>query len=166
MSVTTGDQRRDRVTRLYRELGPVVYRRCVRLLGNREAARDATQEVFVKLLRQEHLLDDQERALRWIYRVATYHCLNERRDRLRHGRALGGSGAALELAATPTPERRLAAQVLARFDPTTQAVAVGMLVDGMQGEELAGLLGISRRTVHRKLSRFLAGARRLLGGEP
>jgi len=42
---------RSQAARLYRELGPVVYRRCLRLLGDRAAAEDATQEVFVKLLR-------------------------------------------------------------------------------------------------------------------
>lgn len=147
----------------------MVYRRCVRLLGDRESARDATQEVFVKLLREERLLGDGEDALPWIYRVTTHHCLNLRRDGLRRGRAVDGSSVAsldvVEGAAAPYPERRLAQQVLAQFDRTTQAVAVGVLVDGMEREEVAGALGISRRTVHRKLTRFLVGARRFLMGE-
>ena len=42
---------RERVAELYRTYGPAIYRRCVRLLGDREAARDATQEVFGKLMR-------------------------------------------------------------------------------------------------------------------
>jgi RNA polymerase sigma-70 factor, ECF subfamily len=171
MSHSTGREHRERVVRLYREFGPVVYRRCVRLLGDREAARDATQEVFVKLLREESLLGDGERALRWIYRVATHHCLNDRRDRGRRARAAGGpADHDLDVAdgiAAPSPERRLAQQILEEFDETTQAVAVGVLVDGMEHEEVAGALGISRRTVHRRLVRFLAGARRLLSeGEP
>jgi RNA polymerase sigma-70 factor (ECF subfamily) len=157
---------RERVIRLYREFGPVVYRRCVRLLGDREVARDATQEVFVKLLREDRLLGDDQDVLPWIYRVTTHHCLNLRRD----GRRLvrGGGQEYLDVLAgaeVPYPERRLAQQVLGRFDPTTQAVAVGVLVDGMEREEVAGALGISRRTVHRKLARFLAGARRLLLGD-
>jgi RNA polymerase sigma-70 factor (ECF subfamily) len=167
MKESTGLEHRELVIRLYREFGPVVYRRCVRLLGDRESARDATQEVFVKLLREDRLLGEAEDVLPWIYRVATHHCLNLRRDG--RGRAApGGGDDALEVvadAAAPFPERRLAQQVLARFDATTQAVAVGVLVDGMEREEVAGALGISRRTVHRKLARFLSGARRLLVGE-
>ena len=50
---------RSQVTRLYRELGPVVYPRCLRLLGDRAAAEDATQEVFVKLLRDMDRLKDR-----------------------------------------------------------------------------------------------------------
>ena len=72
---------------LYRTYGPIVYRRCLRLLRDREAARDATQEVFVKLLRDERALADREKAVPWIYRVATNHCLNLRRDARSRGQA-------------------------------------------------------------------------------
>jgi RNA polymerase sigma-70 factor (ECF subfamily) len=152
---------RARVIQLYRELGPVVYRRCVRLLGDREAARDAAQEVFLRLLREPERLEEGAGALPWIYRVTMNHCLNLRRERGRRGEV-----DALELCAGAEsfPERRLAQQVLGRFDAVTQAVAVGVLVDGMEREEVAGVLGISRRTVHRKLVRFLASARALLSG--
>lgn len=164
MTERMGQAHRERVVQLYRAFGPVVYRRCVKLLGDRERARDATQEVFVKLLREEKLSGDGEEVLPWIYRVTTRHCLNLLRDARRHA----GSGVGpLEVAGGggAFPERWLAREVLARFDATTQAVAVGVLVDGMEREEVAGALGISRRTVHRKLGRFLEAARRLLTGE-
>ncbi len=155
---------REQAARLYREHGPAVYRRCLRLLRDREAARDATQEVFVKLVRDMKRLEDRETALPWIYRVATNHCLNLRRDAIRRGEdplepALEVSGAA---AADLYPERQLAQRVLSRFDRITQAIAVGVFVDGMEREELAAALGISRRTVTRKLGRFLGNARKIL----
>jgi RNA polymerase sigma-70 factor, ECF subfamily len=155
------------VSRLYRELGPVVYRRCLRLLGDRAAAEDATQEVFVKLLRDMDRLQDRETVLPWIFRVATNHCLNVRRD----ARGRGQDGLAEDLEILPDtrgdgpeayPDRALAQAVLARFDSETQAVAVGVFVDGMEHEEVAAVLGISRRTVSRKLSRFLENARKYL----
>ncbi len=156
--------RTERVARLYREYGPAVYRRCVRLLRDRDEARDATQEVFVKLLRDVEKLADPETALPWIYRVATNHCLNLRRSARRRGEV---AGAGLEIAAGASdafPARQLAERVLSRFDAQTQAVAVGVLVDGMEHEEIAGALGISRRTVSRKLARFVERARKLLAG--
>jgi RNA polymerase sigma-70 factor (ECF subfamily) len=157
---------RGQAAELYRLHGPAVYRRCLRLLREPEAARDATQEVFVRLVRDMDRLADRETMLPWIYRVATNHCLNQRRNAGRRGEQ--PAAADLELAdpssASRYPERTLARQVLARFDPATQAVAVGVLVDGMEHEELAAALGISRRTVARRLERFLSGARRFLGG--
>jgi RNA polymerase sigma-70 factor, ECF subfamily len=158
---------KSQVSRLYRELGPAVYRRCLRLLGDRAAAEDATQEVFVKLLRDMDRLQERDTVLPWIYRVATNHCLNLRRDARRRGQ----DGIAEDLDVLPSahgqgpeafPERQLAQAVLQRFDQETQAVAVGVLVDGMEHEEIAGALGISRRTVSRKLNRFVENARKFL----
>jgi RNA polymerase sigma-70 factor, ECF subfamily len=157
---------RERAAEAYRTYGPAVYRRCLRLLREREAARDATQEVFVRLVRDVSKLDDPVIALPWLYRVATNHCLNQLRNAGRRGEESIGD---LELAAAPGvshADRHLAASVLARFDEGTQAVAVGVLVDGMGHEELAGVLGISRKTVERRLARFLAGARSFVGVEP
>lgn len=155
---------REHAARLYREHGPAVYRRCLRLLKDREAARDATQEVFVKLVRDMKRLEDRETALPWIYRVATNHCLNLRRDVARRGEEeiepeLEIPG---HVPADLYPDRQLAQRVLSRFDRTTQAIAVGVFVDGMEHEEVAEALGISRRTVSRKLDRFLGNARKYL----
>ncbi|HEY6104841.1 MAG TPA: sigma-70 family RNA polymerase sigma factor [Anaeromyxobacteraceae bacterium] len=155
---------REQAARLYRDHGPAVYRRCLRLLKDKEAARDATQEVFVKLVRDMRRLEDRETAVPWIYRVATNHCLNLRRDAAR--RREEELEPALEVCARAPqdlyPDRQLAQQVLSRFDEATQAVAVGVFVDGMEHEEVAEALGISRRTVSRKLGRFLGDARKYL----
>lgn len=154
----------ERIVSLYRELGPAVYRLCLRMLGDRESARDATQEVFVKLVRDMDRLEDPESALPWLCRVATNHCLNVIRDARRPG-VWAGDGA-LDAVPDPPPshpDRQLARQVLSRFDLQTQAIAVGILVEGMGRGEVAAELGISRRTVHRKLHRFLHRARALVG---
>ena len=154
--------------RLYREYGPAVYRRCLRLLRNREAAQDATQEVFMRLVRNMERLEDRGGALPWIYRVTTNHCLNVLRNAGRHGE--GELSPDLEAgqrsANEALPDRLLAQEILQRFDPSTQAVVVGVFVDGMEREEVAATLGISKRTVSRKLERFLSSSRRFLGREP
>ena len=151
---------------LYRQYGPVVYRRCLRLLKEPEAARDATQEVFVKLVRDMERLSDRATVLPWIYRVATNYCLNVRRNASRRGddAAVPDLDLADQTPPDQFPDRALAHQILARFDDSTQAVAVGILVDGMEHEEVALALGISRRTVARRLERFLDSARRMLVG--
>jgi len=57
------------------------------------------------------------------------------------------------------PDRALLQAALPRFDAATQAVALGVIVDGLQPAQVAVALGVSRRTVARKLTRFLAFAR-------
>jgi len=156
---------REAAARLYREFGPAVYRRCLRLLRDRDAAQDATQEVFMKLVQHMSRLQGRGDALPWIYRVATNHCLNVRRNPWRHAEdeldpdLESGSGSG----AKAIHDRRLARELLSRFDEGTQAVAVGVLIDGMERDEVAATLGISRRTVSRRLGRFLAHTRRFLG---
>ena len=161
----------NRVADLYRELGPLVYRRCLRVLRDRAAAQDATQEVFVKLLGNIEKLQDRATVVPWIYRVATNHCLNLRRDVVRHGEeaateedaAFAGTGGVSR--PDSNVDRALARSLLARFDTRTQSIAVAVLVDGMTHEEAAEALEISRRTVSRKLERFLEAARRFVGVE-
>jgi len=114
-------------------------------------------------MRDARKLESRESALPWIYRVATNHCLNLRRNAGRRGEEALPD---LEMAAPESPdlvpERQLAQRVLERFDAQTQAVAIGVFVDGMEHEEVAQALGISRRTVARKLQRFVGNARKYL----
>lgn len=160
-------QTRNQVSRLYRELGPAVFRRCLRLLGDRPAAEDATQEVFLKLLRDMGRLQNRGMLLPWIFRVATNHCLNLRRDARRRGQ----DALAEDLDVLPDtrgdgpgayPERQIAQAILSRFDGETQAVAVGVFVYGMERDEIASMLGISRRTVSRRIGHFVESARDFL----
>jgi len=152
---------RGKIAELYRTWGPAIYRRCLRLLRDTEAARDATQEVFRKALSSPEKLVSADTALPFIYRVATNHCLNERRNAGRRGET---ELMDLDVASEQPdfPQRRLVQRVLARFDSRTQSIAVGVLVDGMEHEEVADALGISRKTVSRKLARFLENARKYL----
>src|SRR4051812_43537692 len=57
---------------------------CERLLGDAEEARDAVQEVFLKLLVKAGGFRPRALVSTWLYRIAVNHCLNTlRRRRLR-----------------------------------------------------------------------------------
>jgi RNA polymerase sigma-70 factor (ECF subfamily) len=126
------------------------------------AAQDATQEVFIRLLRDSERLLDSERALPWIYQVATHHCLNLIRDAQQRDRKAPLLELSEHIGPDVFPERQLTRKVLERFDDTTCAIAVGTLVDGMEQQELALALGVSTKTVSRKLSRFLLNAKKII----
>ncbi len=153
---------RARADALYRTYGGIVFRCCARLLRDPEEAKDATQDVFIKLLRNVDALDRDDHAVAWVYRVATNHCLNLRRDGARerpdHERIeVAGGGAHPSY-----PDLHLARSILTRFDAQTRAIAVGVIVDEMDHEEVASSLGVSKRTVTRKLKRFFAHARKFV----
>jgi len=159
------------IAALYRTWGPTIYRRCLRLLRDQADAADAVQEVFLKLLSGMGRYDERGRVLNLIYRIATNHCLNMLRDRRTvllamekaaiDSREFGGApGAAL----SPDPAyvdpahvlecRDAVLSVLAGLDDQTAAMLYMREVDRMGVEEIADVRGVSRKTVHRKLSRL------------
>ena len=156
------ESRELQIVELYRQLGPAVYRRCLRLLRDPEQAKDATQEVFLKLTRDIDRLGDRESMLPWIYRIATHHCLNQLRSLGRQARQRPFLEVREDCRELGYDEVHLSQQVLGRFDLTTQAIAVGVLVDGMEHAELASTLRLSSKTISRKLQRFLVDARKFL----
>lgn len=56
-------------------------RLCERLLGDREEARDAAQEVFLKAFRKAGEVRPQGQVYTWLYRIGVNHCLNKLRRR-------------------------------------------------------------------------------------
>ena len=90
--------RRDAFERLYGEYHAPIYNLCARVLGDREEAKDVTQEVFIKAFDQLPAADAESFGLRpWLYRVATNACFNQLRSRRRLD---GGGDAGLEQAAS------------------------------------------------------------------
>ena len=58
----------------------MVLRRCRQLLRDEDEARDATQDVFVRLIERRHELDARYPSS-LLYRIATNVCLNRIPDR-------------------------------------------------------------------------------------
>lgn len=153
------------IAELYSRFGPVVYRRCLRLLGDAEDARDATQQVFIRLLKNPRRFEPLDEALPWIHTVTTNHCLNLKRDAKRRGAqldAMGSDPEAIDGLPDGLEDRQLAQKVLAKADAQTRDIAVGVLVKERQQQDVAKDLGVSEKTVQRKLQRFVENARKLL----
>ncbi len=136
----------------------MVLRTAWRLLGEREAARDAAQEVFLRL--HKYLRGfDAERDLRpWLYRVT----VNASRD---VARRRGSRQVSLEeLSDGPPPpqlvrcadaerqtelaqQRRLVAEALATLPEKERAALVLRDIEGLSTAEVARILGSSAATV-------------------
>jgi RNA polymerase sigma factor (sigma-70 family) len=138
----------------YRRYGPMVQRRCRQLLKDEEAAMDAAQEVFVKVLvHQERLGAQAPSSL--LYRIATNTCLN----RLRSGRRRPedrDEALLLQIAAVDDQEgQSLAGNVLQRLfgreQASTRTIAVMHLLDGLTLEEVAAEVGLSVSGVRKRL---------------
>src|SRR5688572_11703618 len=66
----------------YRRYGPLVYRRCLRLLRSEAQAEEAMQDVFVELVRRQERIEDRGLSS-LLFRIATNVSLNRLRSRRR-----------------------------------------------------------------------------------
>ena len=156
---------RDRLTALYRRYGPAIYARCRALLADDADAEDATQETFLRVHRHLDRVPDAREALYWIYRVATNHCLNELRGR--RGRALPAGDLPEPVVPSDWDETRildrdLVRRLVARARPKVRSVAWLYFADGFDQDEVAAVLGLSRRTVAARLAHFQQNARKFV----
>ena len=142
----------------YRRYGPMVLRRCQKLLRSEAQAQDAMQDVFVQVLSHEQSLDATARA-GLLLRIATNVCLNRLRTKKRRPES-SDDDLLLRIAATgQDSESALAARgMLARLfggegplAASSQTIAVMHLVDGMTLEEVAAEAGMSVSGVRKRL---------------
>lgn len=146
---------------LFRLHGAMVYRRALRLLGRKEDAEEATQEVFVRVMRGLSQFDGRSSMSTWLYQITTNYCLNQLRDRNRRRDLFGQNMVADEgRPEASVTELLLLRRLLAEADEQQAKAAIYVYLDGMSHEEAAELLGVSKRTVGNLIERFLAWAHR------
>jgi RNA polymerase sigma-70 factor (ECF subfamily) len=143
------------VDELYRTHGHLVYRRARQLLRSPADATDAVQDIFLSIVRRPAQLDGVKRITAWLYRATTHYCLNKLRDRRGQLRLLG----AIRPTSSVAPRSEVFAQVrslLDRLPEPLAEVAVYHHLDGLTYDEIAELLGCSRRQVGYYLERLHA----------
>ena len=152
------------VEALSRQYGPMVLRRCRRLLGDEDEALDACQDVFVRLLRNRTRLDLTFPSS-LLYRIATNVCLNRIRDR---GRVpeVAGDDLLLAIASAPEPAAQIEARLVldwlfGRQPESTRTMAVLHYVDGLTLDEVARQTGRSVSGVRLRLRKLRAALKEL-----
>lgn len=151
-----------------------IYNLCLRLMGAREAAEDATQEAFIAAFR--HMNRFQGGNFRaWIYKIAANKCRDElRRKRSRPALSLQAptvGSAPLDVPANlPTMEEHIerielsqVLQIALTQIPFEQRLAIVLRdVQGLSYEEIAEATSSSLGTVKSRISRGRDRLRRLL----
>ncbi len=149
---------------------------CFRWLGEREAARDAAQEVFLKVFRHAGRAEPRGQLSTWLYRIAINHCRNQVRRRkiarffsfqgLGEARDGGeeGAGTAFDpVDGAPDAEAALLARErwrrtrerLERLPENQRVVVVLAKFEGLSGRRIAEILGITEGAVESRLVRAM-----------
>jgi len=144
----------------------VTYGMAYRMLGNREAAEDATQEVFLKAWRHLSGFRGASRFSTWLHSIAVNECLGHARKRKREHETFqpvaldewleGASGPnQVEDRQSFNAENwalNLALQDAVRRLPEHQRVPLALRYYGhLSVEEIAEVLGLNSRTVRSRL---------------
>ena len=138
----------------YRRYGPMVLRRCRKLLKDEQKALDAMHDVFVQLLRHQDRIEVQH-ASSLLFRIATNVCLNRIRGERRHPEDRDDELLSRIAIVDDHQERSLARRLLERIFhgevESTRTIAVLHWVDGMTLEEVANEVGLSVSGVRKRL---------------
>lgn len=127
-----------------------VFLTALRLLDSVEDAKDAAQEVFLRLHKHLRRFDDTRELGPWLYRVTVNVCrdIGARRSR--------DEALPPDLAAPPAPdwsdERRIVAMGLRRLPERERAALVLRDIEGLPTAEVARVLGSSEATVRSQVS--------------
>jgi RNA polymerase sigma factor (sigma-70 family) len=141
---------------LYRSHGPAVLRRARQILQDEAEARDALQEIFLSLA--DHTsFTPRDGNTAWFYIRTTNYCLNRLRDDKNRARLRSERLAPPATSALPDVETTVMARgLLERLPAPLAEVAVYYYCDEMTQEEIAALLGCSRRHVGHLVERIRA----------
>ena len=137
---------------LYQRHGPALVRKARRLLSNQADAQDIVQALFVDLLASGHTDVD----LPYLYRAVTHRCLSLLRDQKNRARLLAREEPALRgVVRTRCDDEAigidLIAKVLAELDTRSAELLVYRYFDDLSQDEIAELVGVSRKTVGKLL---------------
>ena len=150
----------------YERHGRALVRKAVRILGNAEDARDLVQGLFVDL----HVRGETPTDLPYLYRAVTNRCLTFLRDETNRARLLERNDTSLFPAARTACDDQaigldLLTKLVAVLDESETEVLTYRYLDDMTQDEIATLLGVSRKTIGKRLDRVREAVRRMTGVE-
>ena len=147
-----------------RRYGAAILRRCRGILKDPTEAEDAAQEVFITLLTKGEQFRGEAQVASWVYRITTNHCLNVLRSSKRRGAREQHDQVLDWLDVAPiNPYEHVASQALlslivAELDDLDQQIFIYRYLDDLGQEEIASLVGRTRRTVYKRLKKIEAVA--------
>jgi RNA polymerase sigma-70 factor, ECF subfamily len=130
-----------------------LFRVALRMLGEYDEAKDATQAAFIKAYLKLETFDRQFRFFSWIYRILLNECLNRRRNRRPHepiAADLVAAGTPLEALEASERRRRVQEAVMTLAVDYREVIILRHFAD-MSYDDIATTLGIPEKTVKSRL---------------
>jgi len=152
------------LSQMYRRHGPMVFRRARQILASASDASEVVQDVFLSLFENPAQFSGASSLTTFLYSATTHACLNRLRSQRNRAKLREERGA--ELARDDeqplTSEQLLLLQTtLNQMPPELAHVAVYHFMDGLTQDEIAEVMGCSRRHIGNQLMRVQRWAEEL-----
>jgi RNA polymerase sigma-70 factor (ECF subfamily) len=148
---------------LYERYATRLYSYLIRHLGDRAAAEDLLQEVFLEVLESRSFELRPGRFGGWLFTVAKNRVLGRARDGQRRAERLSALSAEASPAPAPSAEHRDVLRALARLSPPQQDVLLLKAVGGFSYREIAEIQSVPEGTAKSRLHLAIKALRELLG---
>lgn len=138
----------------------------LRLLGDYEDARDATQNAFVRAYERLDTYDPARRFFSWMYRIVVNECLNLKRGR----RPSEPLGTAIEAGSRPDPVEaaelhdRIQAALVALTEDYREVIVLRYFAE-LSYQEISDAIDVPEKTVKSRLFSARQRLAELLGDE-
>ena len=158
-----------------------VYRFCLRAMRSPEAAADAAQEIFLRVVKNAVSWEPKAKFTTWVYTIARNHCIDEaRKGRFRRTESLqetvgkdGEGEEKIERVASPLPQsdtlahgtrlRKAIDSALATLPEEQREVFLMREVSGLAFKDIADAVGVGENTVKSRMRYALTGLKKALG---
>ncbi len=152
---------REALGELYAQYAPVVFRRARRILGRDADAWDVVQEVFERMVKSGATFRFEARPMTWVWRITTNACFNALRARGVREPGLSVVEEEASDAQAGVEARQLLSKWLAHLDERELTIATLLFIDGLTQDEVADVLGLSRKTIGREVAELREKAKAL-----
>jgi RNA polymerase sigma-70 factor (ECF subfamily) len=148
-------------TQLYRRYASKVFAKCISMLGDEGLARDATQDIFIKILLNLSKFTEQSSFSTWVYSITYNYCIDMIRKKkkvpLLFTEDVGKVSRETEVEVPDSvllemKQERLAV-VLDRLPPGDKAILMMKYIDDLQIKDIGDILGKTESAIKMQIMR-------------
>ena len=151
----------EEISEWYKRYGPALYRRAFSLLGVQAEAHEIVQETFLQFWAGRSRFRKASSGFTFLYRITTNLSIDRLRRRKTAGLQMDYNDELLHRQPSEIARLEAASELslaLSGLDGELVNIAVMSHLDGLTQEEIAEALGVSRRTILKRLKKIAAHA--------
>lgn len=148
-------------TQLYRRYAGKVFAKCISMLGDEGQARDATQDIFIKVLLNLSKFTEQSSFSTWIYSITYNYCIDLIRKKKKVpliftedvSRVSSETEVEIPDSVLLEMKQERLAQVLEKLPPGDRAILMMKYIDDLQIKDIGDILGKSESAIKMQIMR-------------